>query len=249
MHNAIQEGKFGLLFIRTFFFTCKLLIRMSNIFNSSVGKKLIMSLAGLFLITFLLVHLGINLLIFKESPEAYNKAAHFMMSNIAIKVMEIVLFGGFFLHMIYGLILTIQNWLARPIGYKKTYNSQTSFFSKYMFHTAIILLIFLVLHLLDFYVKSKFIGDIEEVFYDGKPYHDLATLVIERFQIGWVVIVYVVALFGLGFHLLHGFQSAFQTLGLNHPVYTPIIKSAGIIYTVAVTLGFMSIPVLVYYIK
>jgi succinate dehydrogenase / fumarate reductase, cytochrome b subunit len=222
---------------------------MSSIFSSSVGKKLIMSLAGLFLISFLLVHLGINLLIFKESPESFNKAAHFMGTNIIIKMMEIVLFGGFLLHMIYGAIVSLQNWLARPIGYKKIHNSQTSFFSKYMLHTAVVLTIFLVLHLLDFYIKAKFQGDVEEVYYGDKPYHNLALLVIERFQMGWVVIIYLVALLGLGFHLHHGFQSAFQTLGLNHPLYTPVIKAVGLIYSIAVTLGFMSIPILVYYLK
>lgn len=222
---------------------------MSNIFSSSIGKKLIMSLAGIFLIMFLLVHLGINLLIFMDSPEAFNKAAHFMGTNPVIKVMEITLFGGFLLHMIYGVIVSLQNWLARPIGYKKTYNSQSSFFSKYMLHTAIVLTIFLVLHLFDFYIKAKFIGNIGEVFYDGKPYHDLSALVNARFKIWWVDVVYVIALLGLGFHLNHGFQSAFQTLGLNHPVYTPVIKFLGTAYSILVTAGFISIPVLVYFIK
>lgn len=223
---------------------------MSTLFSSSIGKKLIMSLAGLFLITFLLVHLGINLLlVFSESPEPFNKAAHFMATNVVIKVVEIVLFGGFLLHIIYGTILTIQNWLARPKGYVKANYSQTSFFSKYMLHTAVILGIFLVLHLLDFYIKSKFMGEVQEVVYQGKTYHDLASLVIARFQITWVVIVYVVALFGLGFHLHHGFQSAFQTLGLNHPVYTPIIKGLGLVYTILVTLGFMAIPIVINIIK
>jgi succinate dehydrogenase / fumarate reductase cytochrome b subunit len=206
-----------------------------------------MSLAGLFLITFLVVHLGINLLVFLESKEPYLIAAHFMSSNILIKVFEIALFGGFLLHMFYGLFLSIQNMLARPIRYKKTNNSQKSFFSKYMFHTAIIVLIFLVLHLIHFYVKLKFTGDVGTVKIHGEDYHDLATLVISRFQIGWVVIFYVVALFGLGFHLHHGFQSAFQTLGLNHPVYTPVIKFLGVLYTVVVTLGYMAIPVGVYF--
>jgi succinate dehydrogenase / fumarate reductase cytochrome b subunit len=222
---------------------------MSNIFSSSVGKKLIMSLAGLFLISFLIVHLIINLLIFKESQEAFNKAAHFMGTNPIVKVMEIVLFGGFLLHMFYGVVVSLQNWMARPIGYKISNSSQTSFFSKYMLHTAVILSIFLVLHLFDFYVKAKFIGDVQQVSYDGEIYHDLGTLVIARFKIWWVDLVYVIALLGLGFHLHHGFQSAFQTLGLNHPVYTPMIKSLGLIYTILVTLGFICIPLLVYFLK
>ena len=121
---------------------------MSGIFTSSIGKKLLMSLAGIFLIIFLLVHLGINLLvIIFEDPMVYNKAAHFMSSNILIKIFEIVLFGGFLLHIIYALILQIQNWIARPSRYSKANYSNTSFFSKFMIHTAVITLVFLVIHL------------------------------------------------------------------------------------------------------
>lgn len=222
---------------------------MSNIFKFSVGKKLVMSLAGLFLISFLAVHLGINLLLLIDgNEEAFNKAAHFMATNPLIKVFEIVLFGGFIVHMVFGVLVSIQNKIARPVGYKVQNNAQQSFFSKYMYHTAVIVTIFLVLHLFDFYVKAKFIdGGVGDVVYDGEHYHDLAKLVIERFQIWWVIVVYVVAMLGLGFHLHHGFQSAFQTIGLNHPVYTPIIKGLGIGYTILVTLGFMAIPIIVFF--
>ncbi|MBN2484740.1 MAG: succinate dehydrogenase cytochrome b subunit [Bacteroidales bacterium] len=224
---------------------------MSNVFTFSIGKKLVMALMGLFLCAFLVVHLGINLaLIFSSTTEAFNKAAHFMGTNPVVKAMEIGLFGGIFLHILYAAILTLKNWIARPVGYKIGNNQQTSFFSKYMVHTAVIVAIFLVLHLFDFYVKAKFQhGFVNDVVYDGKTYHDLGTLVLERFKIGWVVVVYVIALLGLGFHLIHGFQSAFQTMGLNHPVYTPIIKAVGYIYSVAVTLGFIAIPVAVYFFK
>jgi succinate dehydrogenase / fumarate reductase, cytochrome b subunit len=222
---------------------------MSTLFSSSVGKKLIMSLAGLFLIIFLLLHLGINLLVLLDDPETFNKAAHFMGSNPLIRIMEYVLFGGFLLHMIYGMILSLLNWLARPIRYKKANYSQTSFFSKYMFHTSVVIAAFLVLHLLDFWVKARFLDKVPDVIYEGEHYHDMATLVITRFKIAWVVIAYVVTLLGLGFHLHHGFQSAFQTLGLNHPVYTPVIKGAGLLYTIVVTLGFIAIPVVVYFFK
>jgi succinate dehydrogenase / fumarate reductase cytochrome b subunit len=223
---------------------------MSNIFSSSVGKKLLMSLAGLFLVIFLLVHLGINLLLlFCDSHEPFNIAAHFMGTNPVIKVMELFLFGGLFLHIIYGMWVNLQNMQARPVKYKMSNNSQSSYFSKYMLHTAIVIGIFLALHIFDFYIKSKFLGAAEEVVYNGKPYHDLAAMVIARFKMGWVVTVYLVALLGLGFHLHHGFQSAFQTLGVNHPVYSPVIKKIGLLYTIVVTLGFMSIPLVVYFLK
>jgi len=221
---------------------------MSNVFGSSIGKKLIMSLAGLFLITFLLVHLGINLaLIFADTREPFNKAAHFMASNMVIKVLEIVLFGGFLLHMFYGVYLQIQNWLARPSRYKIENYSQTSFFSKFMIHTAVIVTIFLVIHMIDFYFKSRFFGEVPIVNYGGKEYHDMGILVIEKFKIPSFVVIYIASFLFLAFHLFHGFQSAFQTLGLNHKVYTPVIKSLGIIYTLLVTAGFILIPVYIYF--
>jgi succinate dehydrogenase / fumarate reductase cytochrome b subunit len=221
---------------------------MSSILTSSIGKKLMMSLAGIFLIVFLVVHLGINLsLIFSDSRETFNKAANFMGTNIVVRVMEIILFGGFLLHMIYGVVLQLQNWMARPNRYRKENFSQTSFFSKFMIHTAAVITVFLVIHLFDFYFKAKIFGDVPLVNYEGKEYHDLGILVIEKFKIGWVVIFYLACFVVLGFHLLHGFQSAFQSLGLNHKVYSPVIKTLGVIYTILVVGGFMLIPVYIYF--
>jgi len=221
---------------------------MSNIFNSSIGKKLLMALVGLFLAIFLLVHLGINLtLIIFDDPRIFNIAAHFMATNILIKVFEIVLFGGILLHIIYGLLLQLLNWIARPIRYKVYNTAQTSFFSKFMIHTALVILVFLVIHLFDFYFKAKFgHGHVAEVTYNGKLYHDLGSMVIEKFQILWVDIFYIACFIFLGFHLLHSFQSAFQTLGLNHKVYTPVIKNLGYIYTFIVVAGFTIIPIWIF---
>ena len=203
---------------------------------------------GLFLVVFLLVHLGINLLlVLFESRDYFNIAAHFMGTNILIKVFEIVLFGGFILHIIYGLIVQIQNWFARPVAYAKTHPSQTSFFSKYMIHTAVIIGVILVIHLFDFYLKAKLFGGVPDVEIHGKTYHDLGLLVIEKFQVGWVVVFYIAAFLFLGFHLLHGFQSAFQTFGLDHKRLTPFIKATGIVYTVIVVSGFIIIPLLIYF--
>jgi succinate dehydrogenase / fumarate reductase cytochrome b subunit len=216
--------------------------------SSSIGKKLIMSLAGLFLLTFLLVHLGVNLLVLLENNMYFNKAAHFMGTNILIKVFEIILFGGFIIHIIYAFILQIQNWMARPVRYKiENLTNQTSFFSKYMIHTAIIIGVFLVVHLVDFYVRAKFLGQITDVHYSGKAYHDMASLVEQKFQIGGFVVFYIAAFLFLAFHLNHGFQSAFQTLGINHKKYTPFIKALGVLYSILVPLGFTIIPLVIYF--
>jgi len=223
---------------------------MSNFFTSSIGKKLIMAAAGLFLILFLLVHLGINLLlILFPEPDKFNIAAHFMGTNVLIKVFEIVLFGGFLLHIIYGLIVQVQNWFSRPKGYKIGNYSQTSFFSKFMIHTAVIIFVFLAIHLSDFYFKTKFFGEVEDVIINGKEYHNLGALVIAKFQLPGFIIFYIASFLFLGFHLLHGFQSAFQTLGLENKNFTPVIKKIGTIYTVFIVAGFTAIPVVIYFIR
>ncbi len=221
---------------------------MSGIFTSSIGKKLLMSLAGIFLIVFLLVHLGINLLvIIYEDPMVYNKAAHFMSSNILIKIFEIVLFGGFLLHIIYALILQIQNWIARPSRYNKANYSNTSFFSKFMIHTAAITLVFLVIHFMDFYIKAKF-GHAAEIIVDGVAYHDFASEIVDKFKVLPFVIFYIGAFIFLGFHLIHGFQSAFKTLGMDHKKYTPVVQGAALVYTILVVAGYTLIPVIIYFI-
>jgi len=214
---------------------------MSSFLGTSVTKKVIMALAGLFLILFLLVHLGINLLLLMDDPEPYSKAAHFMASNMVIKVFEVVLMAGFLIHILWGAILQIQNWMARPIRYKVTATMQTSFFSKYMIYTGSIILIFLIIHFVNFYfIKLGLIEGDHENFY-GMAY--------ALFKIPGYLIFYLVSFLLLAFHLHHAFQSAFQTLGLNHETYTPVIKTLGLIYSIAVPVGFAVIPIIIYFFK
>jgi len=223
---------------------------MGNFFTSSIGKKIIMAAAGLFLVLFLLVHLGINsLLIIFEETDNFNVAAHFMGTNIVIKVFEVVLFAGFLLHIIYGLVLQVQNWLSRPKDYKKANYSQTSFFSKFMIHTALIIFVFLAIHLSDFYFKAKFFGEVGDVMINGKEYHDLGQMVITKFQMPGFIIFYIASFLFLGFHLIHGFQSAFRTLGVENKTYTPAINRIGVIYTFVVVAGFTAIPIVIYFIR
>ena len=139
---------------------------MSSFLGASVTKKVVMALAGLFLITFLVVHLGINLLLLMDDPAPFSTATHFMATNLVIKVFEVVLMGGFLVHILLGVVLQIQNWMARPIKYKVTANTQTSFFSKYMIYTGAIILIFLIIHFVNFYfVKLGLVKGDHENFY------------------------------------------------------------------------------------
>jgi succinate dehydrogenase / fumarate reductase, cytochrome b subunit len=211
-----------------------------NLLYSSVTKKVVMALAGLFLISFLVVHLSINLLMLRNDGGAlFSEAVHFMTTNIVIKVFEVVLFGGFFIHILFGVILQIINWMARPNRYKVEGFSHTSFFSKYMIHTGAIVFIFLTIHFTNFYFVK--LGLVEPPVGIGR--HDFYMMARLLFSSDFYSVLYIVLMAFLGFHLQHAFQSAFQTLGLTHGKYTPFIKALGTIYSIAVPAGFAFIPV------
>ncbi len=209
------------------------------IYLSSITKKVVLSLAGLFLIIFLVLHLSINLLLLKpDEGEWFRAASHFMGHNYVIKVMEVVLLLAILIHVLLGVILQIQNWRARPVKYAVKSSSQKSFFSKYMIHTGIIIGIFLGMHFLNFYfVKLGFVAPPEGV--DREDLYQMAKLLFANKS---YCIIYIVFMAFLGFHLNHAFQSAFQSLGLNHSKYTPAIKGFGTIYSIIIPLGFAVIP-------
>ena len=139
---------------------------MSKIFFSSISKKFVMALAGLFLLTFLPVHLIINLMLLKSEPEPFNKAAHFMATFPLVKIMEIVLISAILIHISWGIFLQIQNWLARPVGYVSGNKAETSFFSRFMIWTGATVLTFLVLHFFNFYfIKIGLVKGNPEDFY------------------------------------------------------------------------------------
>lgn len=131
---------------------------MANFLNSSIGKKFLMSLSGLFLISFLLVHLGVNsLILFDSTGELFNQAAHFMGTNPIIRVIEPILAIGFVLHIIYALILTLQNLSTRPVSYKERKQAHASTWSsRNMFVLGLVILTFLVIHIANFYWKMRF---------------------------------------------------------------------------------------------
>ena len=138
---------------------------MVKITYSSITKKIVMSLVGLFLSSFLVVHLSINLLLlFDDTRQLFNEAAHFMATNPLIQIFQWVLFLGFVLHIILGLVLQIQNWMARPVRYERAGSSEMSFFSKYMIHTGAVVLIFLIIHFANFFVIAKF-GELGSIDY------------------------------------------------------------------------------------
>jgi len=214
---------------------------MNNLIRySSITKKVVMGLAGLFLALFLCVHLTINLmLLLGDNGALFTAAATFMSTNILIKIFEVVLFGGFLIHIIFGLIVTFKNWLSRPVRYHKSNRSKTSFFSKYSFYTGTIIFIFLLLHFISFFfVKMGWVKPPS-----GIEKHDFYNMAILLFQNKLYSIIYIIFFVFLGFHLNHSIHSAFQTLGLNHDKYTPFIKAISAVYAIIIAAGFITIPV------
>lgn len=212
---------------------------------SSLTKKYIMALAGLFLMVFLVVHLTINMFILPVTDnhqEIFRLLVKFMTTNILIKIMEIVLFAGFIIHAVYGVILQIQNWMARPARYRKEGWEHTSFFSKFMIHTGIIVAIFLVIHLMNFYLVKAGLTQAHPGPNAVEDSHDFYNMAVNLFSNNTYAILYIIFLIFLGFHLNHAFQSAFQSLGLNHSKYTPFINFLGDAYSIIIPLGFCIIP-------
>lgn len=220
--------------------------KKSGFLYSSIGKKVIMGLTGLFLISFLVVHCFLNSFIFfNDGGIMFNEGAHFMATNWIIRAMEVVLMGGLLLHVIQALILTIENKKARPVGYAK-YNgaANSSWYSRSMGLLGTLLLIFLIIHLANFWVKSRFTG----LPIDEATGHDNLYIVMqEAFTNLWLVVIYCLAMVSLAYHLMHGFQSAFQTLGLNHKKYTPLIKTVGTAFSIIVPLIFAAMPIALHF--
>jgi len=205
---------------------------MSSIFNTSVGKKLIMSISGLFLIVFLLVHLSVNLLLL-VGDEAFNIGANFMGTNPAIRIIEPLLAFGFIFHIFYASLLTLQNQKARPSNYNTVNQSNSSSWSsRNMYILGGTVLTFLVIHIINFYWKIKFGGEnaLEHVTVDGVEMHNSYLLVSSLFQTWWYDAIYIIGAIFLGLHLSHAFWSAFQTLGFSNIKWRRILGIIGNIY-------------------
>jgi succinate dehydrogenase / fumarate reductase cytochrome b subunit len=213
--------------------------------QSSIGKKSLMALTGLFLISFLIVHCTLNAFIFyNDGGLMFNAGAKFMATNPIIRVMEYVLFLGLIVHMVQSLILTRENNKARPVKYAVNGSSaNTTWYSRSMGILGSLLLIFLVVHLANFWVKSRFTG-LPGV--DANGNENLYAVMIEVFKSPLVVGVYLLGLISLCYHLLHGFQSSFQTMGWNHPIYTPIIKATGFWFSIIISLIFAAMPIAIF---
>ncbi len=211
-------------------------------FSTSIGKKLQMSLTGLFLILFLVVHCYINAQIFyNDGGVRFNEAAHFMGTNFLIRTVELGLFGFLILHIVQGLLLWSKNKSRRSVGYSVNAGSKTSpWYSRSMALLGTLILLFLVLHLFKFWGPNRLSQTV------GNGELPLFEMMRDEFQITWVVIVYLLGCIALGWHLVHGFYSALQTLGLGTYKYKGLLKAVGVGFSIIVPLVFALMPVAFY---
>lgn len=210
-----------------------------NYLTSSIGKKQLMAVTGLGLLGFTATHLLGNFLLFL-GPEAFNTYGHTLTSNQLIYVAEAGLIGMFLLHILLAVVTRVENSGARPERYyvKTRTGRGETISSKTMPITGAIIGLFIVIHLLNFKFGAHY-----TVTYDGVEMRDLYKVVVLYFANPLYVAWYVFAMIALGLHTSHGLQSSFQSIGANHPKYTPIVKGLSSAYGLVVALGFSGLAI------
>jgi len=213
-----------------------------------------MALSGLFLVSFLLVHVGLNSCIFNDLPffnpnddgSMFNRAAYFMGNSLVIRIIEFGLFAVIILHIIQGYAVEVKNRSRRKKGYQVALgNRGSTWMSRSMAILGTLIFIYLVVHIAQFWVPSRITG-LEEVTYNGKQYHNLFLRMFEVFQQEWVVILYLVGVGALLFHLLHGFHAAFRSIGVHNKKYLSLLKGVGYGFSVIVCVLFALMPISMY---
>ena len=216
-----------------------------------------MALTGLFLISFLIVHVGLNACIWaNDGGRMFNAGANFMASMLVIRIIEVGLFVGIIIHVVQGLVLTASNNSKRKIGYAVDYGNRGSkWYSRSMGLLGTLLLLFLIMHIYHFWVPSRLggIGGIEELketHYEGalaSQYHDLFGRMKEVFQGSIIVVIlYVLGCISLAYHLMHGFESGFRTIGVHNNRYLKLLRYTGRGFAIIVSLAFAMMPISIY---
>jgi len=219
---------------------------MSSFMSASIGRKFLMSITGIFLISFLSIHLTLNLfLTFDDSGDLFNLAANFMATNPFIKIMEPILAIGFVIHIIWSGWITLENMRARPQKYE--YGDQLLSWwapAKNMFILGGMIMIFLVIHIFNFWVKMKLTGDplLAGVDVGGEEMHNAYALVSNLFLNPWYDLLYMAGGILVGLHISHGFWSAFQTIGFSNQIWLKRLKCLAVTIGVVFAVGFCFIP-------
>jgi succinate dehydrogenase / fumarate reductase cytochrome b subunit len=216
-----------------------------SLLTSTLSRKNLMALTGLFLCFFLIIHLAGNLQLLLPADTAANSFNHYsalLSGNIFIKMISYILYASLIAHSVDALFITLKNRKAAGKYAIDDRKKVSKWYSRNMGILGTILLIFLVIHLKDFWYVYKF-GALP---LNSEGNKDLYVIVINAFESWWYVLLYVVSMLAVGFHLLHGFKSAVRSLGLHHPRYAGYVQTFGIFYSYAITIGFCIIPIYVH---
>src|SRR5271154_718229 len=210
--------------------------RAPSFWASTVGKKIVMAVTGILMFAFVIGHLLGNLQVF-EGPAKLNAYGAFLHSiGEVLWPVRAILLIAVALHIIATVQLALRKKRARPIGYSRKQAIASSYASRTMYWSGPIVLAFIIFHLLHL---TAGIIDPGAAYIEGDVYHN----VVAGFQVWWVSVWYIFAICLLGLHLRHGIWSMFQSVGLNHPRYTPLLKNAAIWIAVVIVLGYISIPI------
>ncbi len=211
--------------------------------RSTIGRKFLVALTGLFLISFLVVHCTINAMIFyNDGGVTFTHWAHFMGTNPVIRTLEIVLIIGFLIHIIDALILWRQNRKARPVGYDTVKPAEkVTWSSRSMTLLGTLILLFLVVHTSSFWIPNR-----THQILEGEEL-PLYAMMLDKFQSPVFVVIYIFGCISLFYHLLHGFKSAFQSLGLNHVKYNGAMVFVGTAFSIIVPIIFAMMPISIYF--
>ncbi len=219
-----------------------------NFFKTTLFRKIIMSFTGLFIAFFLIIHLAGNLqllLPYDRAHEQYNSYSHLLSHNILIEVIAFILYFSFLIHIFNSIVITYENYKSSGISYKKdTRGINSSWFSRNMGILGVIILLFLIIHLRDYWYLYKFKTDSLPI--DSKGKKDIFLIVYESFKVWWIVLIYVVAFISLAFHLSHGIWSAFRTLGVYNKWYIKASKFLSIGFAIILCAGYAAIPIIIY---
>jgi len=215
------------------------MIKSLKLFYTTIGRKILMALTGLFLVLYLVEHLYGNLLLYKmDGGVEFDNYTEFMAGNVIVRTIEFIFFGSFIAHIVDGLLITLANKKSRPIGYEMNrQQGNSTWFSRNMGLTGAVIFLFLIIHLRHFFVVFRF-GHLDVT---------AAKYVAQSFQIPWYSAFYVIAMVTIGMHLNHGFQSSLSTLGLNNKKYRMGLKYLGTFVALLFMLGFASIPIIFYF--
>jgi len=219
---------------------------IARVFKSTVGKKFIMAVTGFFLLLFVIGHMAGNLQIF-GGPEMINRYGHFLQSNLElIWPVRVILISFLFLHIWAASTLSLENYGARPVAYSVYRPIGSSYASRSMLMSGIIVFVFLVYHLLQYTAELRFVnltGQDFATFVDHENRHDIFKMLVVGFSNGWVSAFYVVGIGLLCLHLSHAASSMFQSIGWRNQNYRTFLEKAATVVAVLIFVGYISIPV------